>query len=354
MKIDGLHVTGGRGISLGDDVYGDIGSIQIGHAIIEDAKQGFTFNQRGAKGGRLHDIRVRDTCLQEVKQPLTVDQDSGAGSNQLSPDSSIAFERVAIAGQGTLEPSGMKQDGAASYATSSAAIAGSTMPAWELDVKAVSKSGNKSGARAKLVVAQDGSGDFRSVEEAVEALPVTGGEIEVKPGSYREVVTIRKPHVHLHGEDSDPAKTVLAFDNTGPKSGGTFNSATLFVEADDVSVDQITIANDAGSGKGQAVALAVTADRADFRELRLLGAQDTLYAASKYCYGDYGPCVPARQYFEDCYIDGNVDFIFGDSKAFFNHCEIHGIAGKNVMYTTLRRASSMRRSAAATCLTTAD
>jgi pectin methylesterase-like acyl-CoA thioesterase len=139
--------------------------------------------------------------------------------------------------------------------------------------------------------------------------------------------------VHLYGIDPYPAKTEIAFDNTGPRNGGTFNSATVFVEADNVSIDHLTIANDAGSGKGQAVALAVTGDRAVFRHLRLTGAQDTLFAASQYCYGEYGPCLPARQYFSDCYIEGNVDFIFGDSEAVFERCELHGIAGKSVMYT---------------------
>jgi pectin methylesterase-like acyl-CoA thioesterase len=92
------------------------------------------------------------------------------------------------------------------------------------------------------------------------------------------------------------------------------------------------------------VALAVTGDRDSFRNVRLLGAQDTLFAASKYCYGDYGPCVPARQYFADCYIEGNVDFIFGDSKAFFERCELHGVAKGNVFYTAQGRHTAAQSS----------
>lgn len=174
----------------------------------------------------------------------------------------------------------------------------------------------------------------QSIQAAIDALPLTGGEVTVKPGAYREVVTIRKPHVRLHGEDSDPSKTVIVF-NHGPSYGGTFASGTVFVEAPDVTIDHLTIANDLGN-HGQAVALAVTADRAVFRNLRILGAQDTLFAASRYCYGDYGPCEPARQYFVDSYIEGNTDFIFGDSLAVFENCEIHGIQG-NVMYTAQSR-----------------
>jgi pectinesterase len=184
------------------------------------------------------------------------------------------------------------------------------------------------GAIASLIVKP---GD--SIQNAIDALPITGGDIAVRPGTYREVVTIRTPHVHLHGSDPDPAKTTIVFANGAVNHGGTFNSSTVFVEADDVTIDHLSIVNDLGSGKGQAVALHVTGDRAVFRNLRLSGAQDTLFAASRYCYGDYGPCVPARQYFADCFIEGNTDFIFGDSKAVFDRCELHGVASGNVMYT---------------------
>ena len=172
-----------------------------------------------------------------------------------------------------------------------------------------------------------------SVQKAVDALPVTGGDITVKPGTYREVVTIRKPHVHIHGEDPDPAKTIIVYNNGASNSGGTFNSSTVFVEADDVTIDHMSLVNDLGPGKGQAVALHVVGDRAIFRSLRISGAQDTLFAASRYCYGDYGPCVTARQYFADCFIEGNTDFIFGDSKAVFERCELHAVATGSVMYT---------------------
>lgn len=182
-----------------------------------------------------------------------------------------------------------------------------------------------------------GAGGFATVQAAIDALPLSGGEIAVKPGTYREVVTIRKPHVHLHGTEDDPAKTVIVFNN-GPKAGGTFATPTVFVEAPDVTIDHLSVVNDLGSGHGQGVALSVTADRFVARHLRILGAQDTLFATARYCYGDYGPCVAARQYFEDCYIEGNTDFIFGDAMAVFERCELHGIAeGSGVMYTAQSR-----------------
>jgi pectin methylesterase-like acyl-CoA thioesterase len=100
------------------------------------------------------------------------------------------------------------------------------------------------------------------------------------------------------------------------------------VTADNFYAENITIQNDfnrthpqlyAGS---QALALLVTGDRAVFHNVRLLGNQDTVYAGSRNCSPDGSDCIPARQYFSDCYIAGNVDFIFGDGKAVFDHCEI--------------------------------
>jgi pectin methylesterase-like acyl-CoA thioesterase len=69
----------------------------------------------------------------------------------------------------------------------------------------------------------------------------------------------------------------------------------------------------------------VRADRAVLRHVRLLGAQDTLYASSRGCMKEGGECVTGRQYYSDCYIEGHVDFIFGDAKAVFENCEVHSI-----------------------------
>lgn len=329
VRINGLHVQGGKGISLGDSIYGDTSNISISHAVIDGAKSGFTFNLIGHSGGTLHNVNLQDVCIQNVRQPLVVEQMPISSTSSVPAERNVSFGDVIVDDRGILQSSGIEANTAVHCQQVALSAENPVAPTWSIDSSAV----HKGGTRSKLVVAEDGSGDFVSIQSAANALSKSGGEIDVKPGTYREVVAIRSGHVLLRGTGANPAKTLVVFNNTGPKSGGTFNSATLFVEADNVAIENMTIANDAGTGKGQAVALAVTADRADFRNIRLLGAQDTLFAAAKYCYGDYGPCAPARQYFKDCYIEGNVDFIFGDSKAVFDHCELHGIAGREVMYT---------------------
>jgi pectin methylesterase-like acyl-CoA thioesterase len=246
----------------------------------------------------------------------------------LGPTSKLVLRNIAVSA-GRIETVGA-QDVTSENVKLDARAKITTRSSPAIDTNAVAHFGT---ARS-VVVAQDGSCNFKTVQEAINALPGDGGEILIKPGTYREVVTLREPHVHLHGYVSgDPAKTVIVFNNAGPTHCGTFNSSTFFVEADDAMLDYFTVVNDAGAHAGQAVALLVNANRAVFRHMRFLGAQDTLYAASKHCYSDYGPCVPARQYFADSYIEGGVDFIFGDAKAVFERCELHGITTGNVMFT---------------------
>jgi len=154
----------------------------------------------------------------------------------------------------------------------------------------------------------------------------------VSPGEYREVLTVDKKNITIRSNDPDATKTVIVNDRSAGANGGTLHSATVNVTADNFFAENITFENDfnkthpqlpAGS---QALALLVTGDRAIFHNVRLLGNQDTLYAGSRNCSPDGQNCIPTRQYFSDVYIAGNVDFIFGDSKAYFDRCEIHSTA----------------------------
>lgn len=178
-------------------------------------------------------------------------------------------------------------------------------------------------ARGDLVVASDGSGQFSSIQAAVDSIPAGFGEreiIRVRPGTYRERVRIThdKPPITLQGEDA--AKTLitwtLAAKEINPQSGketGTDGTATVSIESNDVAAENLTFENGFGPGS-QAVAVKVTGDRIVFRNCRFLGYQDTLYVKAH-----------GRHWFERCYIEGAVDFIFGRSTAVFENCEIRSI-----------------------------
>jgi len=167
-----------------------------------------------------------------------------------------------------------------------------------------------------VVVAQDGSGDFPTVQNAVDhvmdrALAPFAGRvvIEVRPGVYHERVRVPadRPRITLRGSDAE--KTIISFSVGARDVGGTFFSAVVDINAPEFEADNLTFENTYGVGT-QAVAVSVHSDRAVFRHCRFLAMQDTLYAAS------------GRQYYEDCYIAGHVDFIFGDAAALFERCEI--------------------------------
>lgn len=173
-----------------------------------------------------------------------------------------------------------------------------------------------------LVVAKDGSGDFFTVQEVINAVPDyrknARTTILIKEGSYKEKVIIpaSKNAVSLIGQ----GEVKITYDDYASKPNifgenkGTSGSSSCYIYAPDFYAENITFENTSGP-VGQAVACFVSADRAYFKKCRFLGFQDTLYTYGKGC----------RQYYDECYIEGTVDFIFGWSTAVFNRCHIHSI-----------------------------
>ncbi len=188
------------------------------------------------------------------------------------------------------------------------------------------KNGTKVGAVEKknvnyITVAQDGSGDYTKIQDAVYATPAFPYEkvtIFVKNGIYNEKVRIPEwnNNVVLQGESKE--NTIITYDDNFSKialgRNSTFYTYTLLVEGDDFSASNLTIKNTSGE-HGQAIALSVVANRAKITNCNLLGNQDTLYLSGK----------EAKQYFKDCYIEGTTDFIFGGATALFENCTIHSI-----------------------------
>jgi pectin methylesterase-like acyl-CoA thioesterase len=200
-----------------------------------------------------------------------------------------------------------------------------------------------------MVVAQDGSGDYRTVQEAIDAAGPDGVLIQIRPGTYEEKIVIEKPKIQLRGLGRNPSDVVLTWSLSSGTAGGTFKSASTTVTGDDFYAENLTFENTFSRNRpltagSQAVALRVTGDRAVFRRVRFLGYQDTLYATTSGCMSPEGVCKPARQYFEDCYIEGNVDFIFGDALAFFDRCEIHSLAHDIVAITAQSKQRRGERS----------
>jgi len=165
--------------------------------------------------------------------------------------------------------------------------------------------------------------DYTTIQQALDhhpfAPPSRDGKpyrviIEIVPGVYHEriIVTQNHPNITLLGLGRSPEDVVITNSLNAKTAGGTFFTETAEVNGDAFEADNLTFENTAGP-TGQAVAAAVRSDRAVFKHCRFLGDQDTLFA-------DYG-----RQYYVDSYIEGGVDFIFGNAAAVFDHSEIHEI-----------------------------
>jgi pectinesterase len=194
---------------------------------------------------------------------------------------------------------------------------GSCFVACALSVLAIDlNASDSSGA----VVAADGTGQYTSIQEAVNAAPQTSSAaapwiIHVRPGSYREIVYVQREKHFVRLVGDDPMRTTIAFGLYASMKGsdgkpiGTFHTPTVWIDADDFAVENLTIENSAGP-VGQALALRIDGDRVSFRNCRLLGWQDTILANR------------GRHYFSGCTVRGAVDFIFGGATAFFDRCAI--------------------------------
>ncbi|MDR0412803.1 MAG: pectin esterase [Dysgonamonadaceae bacterium] len=168
-----------------------------------------------------------------------------------------------------------------------------------------------------IVVDRNGRGDFRTIQEAIESIrafdPAGTTRILIREGVYKEklVLPTHVCKVKLTGESRE--KTIINYDDhANIDKMGTFRTYTFLVRGNDITIENLTIENTA-QPLGQAVALHLEGDRIVVRNCRILGNQDTVYAGRENC----------RHYFENCYIEGTTDFIFGPSTCWFEACEIH-------------------------------
>lgn len=187
----------------------------------------------------------------------------------------------------------------------------------------------------------------QKVKEALEEgkqypaqeLDVAPVVIHIAPGVYREQLVVERPNVTFLGEDAENTVIVYglsAFEvlENGEKRG-TFRTASVRIDAQDFNARNITFSNDAGFGHtvGQALALYVDGDRCCFENCRFLGSQDTLFTAPLPLKeaqpggfrgpGEFKPRILGRHYYKNCFIQGDVDFIFGGGICYFENCTLY-------------------------------
>ena len=189
-----------------------------------------------------------------------------------------------------------------------------------------------------------GENHFPTIRQAVAQVPDYTMEpviIHLAPGTYHEKVTIARPFLTLEG--AGPASTVISYDDCATqilKDGskrGTFRSYTLFVDGHDITLRNLTVKNASFPRQkaGQAIALYADGDRIQAENCRFESFQDTLFTgplppAALSPGGFTGPKefaerIVGRQYYKNCYICGDIDFIFGSATAYFEECEIASV-----------------------------
>ena len=180
-----------------------------------------------------------------------------------------------------------------------------------------------------IVVARAGTGEFRTIDEAIEvcrAFMEYQKVIYVKNGVYKEKLIVPSwlTNITICGEDRD--KTIITYDDHAnlrlegtERKMGTFRTYTLKIEGTNITIKNITIENNAAK-LGQAVCIHTEGDNLTFENCRILGNQDTIYTGTP----------GTHCYFHNCYIEGTTDFIFGPSTAWFENCELHSKANSYI------------------------
>lgn len=203
--------------------------------------------------------------------------------------------------------------------------------------------GRESAAAARVItVSQKGTGNFRTVQAAVNSVPSGNNQrivIQIEEGVYQEKVKIprKKPYITFQGAAGGKGQTVLTWHDNAKSAGTTLKSASVTVMSDGFIARDVTFSNTApyprsGSRNMQAVAFQVSGDKAAFYNCRFLGTQDTLYDHK------------GRHYFRNCFVQGSVDFIFGGGLSLYENCQLRAIAKVYGSFTAQKRKSPQEES----------
>lgn len=189
-----------------------------------------------------------------------------------------------------------------------------------------------------ITVAQDGSGDFTSIQKAINSIRDFGPAealVKIKAGTYHEKIVIPSSKHKITFQGANKENTIITNDDYSGKTDAlgekmtTFNSYTFLVMSDDIKISDITIQN-SSCNQGQAVALHVEGDRFMMKNSNILGCQDTVYTGGNH----------SRQYYENCFIEGTTDFIFGSATVVFRNCIIKSLANSYITAASTDQSKS--------------
>jgi polygalacturonase len=376
MTVRNTHFYNGHGFGIGSQTSGGLIAIRVDGLSIDGSDNGIRIKSDKSRGGLVDDVHFDNICMRGVSNPIVLNPFyTTFDGNKIPVYKDILLHNVHSLGPGGVTLAGLDPahrleatldnvviDGIkpADITARHAVITvrhGNLDPVGE-DVRVIGGAGGGpvfpcegkfvafpentvSPVSAELIpppdstfyVAADGTGDYYSVQSALNKVPASGGLVLVAPGIYRERVLVTQSHVTLKSANADASKTVIVFDLSRGTQGQQQGIATVRVRGDEFTAENLTFENDFNATHkqepqgSQAPALNLMGDRNVLRNVRILGNESTLIVAAKSCNGATGNfCEPARSYFTHCYLAGNVSFIEGDGTAYFDDCEIHSTA----------------------------
>ncbi len=374
ITVRNTHFYNGHGFGIGSQTAGGLSAIRVDGLSIDGSDNGLRIKSDRSRGGLVEDVQFQNVCMRGVANPIVLNPVYTTFEGARIP----MYRGIVLSNVHALTPGLVTMRGLDAAHTLKATLNNVTVSGVRTDdVNAQFADFGVHGGNVELkgedvvvhglanpppvmplscnnafppfpenttapvsaelvppedttfYVAADGTGDYSSVQAAVNKVPATGGVVLVSPGTYRERVMIKQSHVTIRSANPDPSKTVIVFDLSKGTQGAALGSATVRVTGDDFLAENLTFQNDfnrlhkqenAGS---QARALALYGDRNVLRNVHILGNQDTLYLSAKNCGESNGAsCESGRSYFSHALITGNVDFIYGDGTAYFDDCEI--------------------------------
>lgn len=388
MTVVDTHFYNGHGFGIGSQTSAGLNHIRVDGLTIDGSDNGLRIKSDKSRGGLVEDVQFRNVCIRNSPNPIVINPYYTTFDGTHIPlYRDITLENVHALTPGSVILRGLDEQHISQVALKNVTVDGLTAEDLHAEYAALTIHGgnlgqffkeNKVGPNVEIneqnassslpyacanqfppfpenrtapvsaelippadktfYVAADGTGDYYSVQSAINKVPAEGGLVMVAPGTYREQVVIRQSHVTLMSSNPDPSKTIIVDDTSQGTRGSKESYATVHVLGDDFHARNITFENDfnrtheqAYSGS-QAQALNLDGDRNILSNVHILANQDTLYIGAKGC-GQAGghpgtnkpPCVaqPTRSYFTHCVVAGNVDYIYGDGNAVFEDCEIH-------------------------------
>ncbi|MGH9522286.1 MAG: glycosyl hydrolase family 28 protein, partial [Terriglobales bacterium] len=263
------HFYTGHGMSIGSETNGNVEYLEVKDMTIDGADNGIRVKSNSTRGGFVRKVSYQDVCIRNTKEPIVIDPFYSKERGTLVPN----FDDITLRDVHVLSPGKISLLGTDDYHRSRITLDGVQVDGYQPkllraaharitvgpnglnftptgeDVVVEGKTGTanapacdesrfapfpdeaQSGAKtvsrkSDVTVAAEGPADFRSVQQAIDQLPETGGTVHITPGTYREVVEVKTPHVHLIGDPADPASVVIVYDKSAGTSGGTFKSYT--------------------------------------------------------------------------------------------------------------------------------